>query len=183
MSNSHGVTRDNNNIIHTGLGSIFIGECGNLPKLLSRIQCLDVNVVSEGTLNKQLYLKLIVNSVLNSLTGLYQVKNGIIVETLSFYPIIQDLVKECWPAVQMHLEDMSPIQVVDLILSIASKTAKNNNSMQLDIALGKESEIDYILGYLIQTAHRQKLSLPKFQLLYQLVKSKAELIKRFKKPV
>jgi 2-dehydropantoate 2-reductase len=144
------------------------------------VELLDVKVVSEDELMKQIYLKLIVNSVLNSLTGLFQVKNGVITEIQPLYPIIQDLVMECWPLFHQSL-DVTPIELMDLIISVASKTAQNNNSMQVDIASGKDSEIDYILGYLLKTANRQRLALPKFQILYHLVNSKAEIIKKFKR--
>lgn len=175
---SHGITRRDNNIIHAGLGSIYIKDGGILPLMLSKVECLDVKVVSEEELMKQIYLKLIVNSVLNSLTGLFQVKNGVITEIQSIYHIIHDLVMECWPLFPI---DLTPVEVIDMILNVASKTAQNNNSMQVDIAYGKDSEIDYILGYMLKTAKKQRISLPKFQLLYHLVNSKAEIIKRFKR--
>lgn len=145
------------------------------------MELLDVKVVPEDELMKQIYIKLIVNSVLNSLTGLFQVKNGVITEIQPMYPIIQDLVMECWPLFQLCL-DVTPVEVMDFIINVASRTAQNNNSMQVDIASGKDSEIDYILGYLLKTAHRQRISLPKFQLLYHLVNSKADMIKKFSRP-
>ena len=177
VSISHGMTRKDDTIIHTGLGSIYIEDGGILPLMLSKAKCLDVKVVSQDELMRQIYLKLIVNSVLNSLTGLFQVKNSVITQIQSLYPIIQDLVTECWPLFQNSL-DTRPNQVLDLILSVASKTAHNNNSMQVDIASGKDSEIDYILGYLLKRANTQMISLPKFQLLYYLVNSKAEIVKK-----
>ena len=139
-----------------------------------------MKVVSDDILMKQIVIKLLVNCVLNSLTGLFQVKNGAILEIQCISPIIQDLVLESWPVIQIFMDGMKPIDLMELIIQVASKTSQNNNSMQLDIALGRESENDYILGYLINAAKRQGIDLPKFQILYHLVNSKAEIIKKFK---
>ena len=59
----------------------------------------------------------------------------------------------------------------ELVLQVVDRTAQNYSSMQQDLANQRQTEIDYITGYLLQQAEQNGLELPRHRALYLKIKA------------
>ena len=104
--------------------------------------------------------KLVVNAVINPLTGLHDIQNGHILEA-RFADEVTAILSEI-SALALHLPDLSFLTTAEredlftvdrlrrLVIQVATKTAHNSSSMREDIRGGRETEIAYINGYIVR---------------------------------
>ncbi|RPB01436.1 2-dehydropantoate 2-reductase, partial [Choiromyces venosus 120613-1] len=123
--------------------------------------------------------KLAINSVINPLTVLLNCKNGELLE--NFY-IVQNMRLILWEVSQVlctlpELAAMpgrdarlSPERLYDLVIRVARLTAGNHSSMLQDVRAGKQTEIDYINGYVLDRARDLELACTVNYLLVNMVK-------------
>lgn len=111
--------------------------------------------------------KLVVNSVINPLTAILQCPNGALL-SLDGLPrrskLMQKIVNE-----SCRIMDLDRFEMWDIVLDVISKTASNLSSMMIDAEQGRPSEIDFINGYIVQSAQRRNLSAPLNLMLTELV--------------
>ncbi|MGP4072552.1 2-dehydropantoate 2-reductase [Piscibacillus sp. B03] len=170
----HGVKKVSTNQVNlNGLGQIRIGSKLN-SKLAQQIQ-KQINessfpVIYDENILHTIQEKLVVNSVINPITALIEVKNGEILSNPSLKKIACKLSNEaaqffgfnqdtCWNQVQR----------------VAQNTKNNFSSMLVDIQAKRPTEIDYINGYIIK--HSIEL-LPTQECMYDLIKAKENYYKR-----
>ena len=128
--------------------------------------------------------KLAVNAVINPLTVLLDCRNG---ELLNNYFAVQTMRIILWEVSQVlcalpELEAMpgrdmrlSPDRLYDLVISVARLTGGNYSSMFQDVREGKQTEIDYINGYIVEQAKKLELACTMNFMLISLVKGKAKI--------
>jgi 2-dehydropantoate 2-reductase len=63
---------------------------------------------------------------------------------------------------------------LEQVLKICKNTANNRSSMLKDIEAGRLTEIEAILGYLLDEAAKQKKHAPQIETLYYLIKGKEQ---------
>src|SRR5699024_5309030 len=95
--------------------------------------------------------KLIVNAIINPLTTFYQVKNGELLNNPHYHASMKMLFNEiiaCFPKLsKVHFSEIE---------RICEKTKSNYSSMYQDIIESKQTEVDAILGYVIQVSDRKQ---------------------------
>jgi len=114
--------------------------------------------------------KLIVNAVINPITALTGEKNGIILSA-TLQSTVESIVKECIDAARLQAISLDEESALELVRSVASKTALNTSSMLQDRLRGKRTEIDSINGYVVRLAGKHGITLPVNEALYALVRS------------
>jgi 2-dehydropantoate 2-reductase len=111
--------------------------------------------------------KLVVNACINPLTALFSCKNG---ELFTRSPIVQ-LMRLLLSEISQLLQSLPEVRVIEeseksedfdiptrfsieelelKVLEVADKTAANTSSMLQDVRANRETEIDYITGYLLK---------------------------------
>ena len=123
------------------------------------------------------WAKVIVNSVINPIGTVLEVKNGFILEDDYLQGIAVGIVREgCMTAQQYGIE--FEVHPLELLWSTLEKTRNNYNSMLQDIRRGKKTEIDYINGKIVEYAEAIGLKVPMNALLWSLVKAKERKINK-----
>lgn len=114
--------------------------------------------------------KLAINAIINPLTVKYHCQNG---ELLSQPDSLADLKALCIETEQFFQNMNWPLSfsLFDKSQSIAQLTAKNYSSMLQDVKNQRTTEIDFINGYLLNSAIANNLQLPLSRSLINLVKS------------
>ncbi|MDR4946279.1 2-dehydropantoate 2-reductase [Neobacillus cucumis] len=112
--------------------------------------------------------KLIANALINPLTAILQVKNGALVENPFYFQVLQNLFSEITNI--LNLEE--PEEYWKQVLKICTNTADNRSSMLKDIEANRQTEVDAILGYLLEEANKQKKNSPHIETMYRLIKGK-----------
>ncbi|KZM45092.1 hypothetical protein OA92_04365 [Marinomonas sp. SBI22] len=159
-----------NKIKRTGEGDIYIGALDHSkrpPQPFSRFYT--------GDIVKKLYSKLAVNAVINPLTAFFDIKNGQLLNAQysHFYLACRDEVCHFLVAKGFVQSDLA-----NLIDQVVEKTAQNRSSMLQDFSSQRETEIDYICGFLIAEVDKTELRLPIQSFLLECIKKKLDHTKK-----
>jgi len=174
--NTHGALLEKDSIKtkvrHTGLGKLVIG--GNY--LLDSPANINLRLMSQFSseldpnwskqINRELWLKLGINAVINPLTALNQCPNGALVEQPILSKHANLLIKEVCTVFDALELEISPQQFTDYYYKVVKNTAQNYSSMMLDYRSKKPLELEAITGYLLNSADKVKIDLTEHQNLY-----------------
>lgn len=168
----HGALREGNcTVWHNGEGqtnvAVFKGEPHPLFEI-ARAASANFPVIFHTDYMEMLKNKLIVNAVINPLTALLKEENGELLANPHYFQVLKSLFYEI--ANILNLE--SPEMYLDQIIGICKNTAKNRSSMLKDFEAGNLTEVDAILGYVIEEAKRKDIKAPQVESFYHLIKGK-----------
>lgn len=126
--------------------------------------------------------KLAVNCIINPITALMNLPNGSLMGNSALSKASRLLIAEISAVIRglPELEGVpnararfSPERLETLYVGVAQKTAQNSSSMREDIRNGKDTEIDYINGYIVRRGEARGLKCVLNYMLMQLVKGKS----------
>ena len=136
--------------------------------------------------------KLAINAIINPLTAVLDCKNGGIIYSFNITRIMRLLLAE----IALVLRSLPELQSVPninmrfntvrlerLVTSIAEITSNNDSSMLQDTRTGRQTEIDYINGYIIRRGEELGLHCVMNYMLTHMVKAKGTLISRRDKDI
>lgn len=155
---------DANTLIETGLGQTHLGWLGDID--------IDVKQTIEPMLSKvlppshwhhdihlALWKKLAVNSVINPLTTLHNIKNGELADnkySLSISNICDELAKVMNALGYL----VSSTELLENVQQVITATANNYSSMHQDVKFKRQTEIAFINGYVISKAAELNIDVP-----------------------
>ena len=122
----------------------------------------------EENYEKMLLKKLVVNAVINPLTAILRIKNGELIENPHYFKLVKSLfaeIQEC-----LHLQ--KPEHYFKNIITVCEQTAQNKSSMLRDLEEKRPTEMEAILGYILEKAIEKEIHTPIIELFYQAVKGK-----------
>jgi 2-dehydropantoate 2-reductase len=164
----HGAFKhDDRTVEHTGIGktllSLFQGQLGKVERLITT-SIPDFPFLYTSDWYEMLTKKLVVNAVVNPLTALLRVKNGALLEVSEYKAMMELLFSEL-----KHVLTLSD-EAWEHIVSVCKKTANNRSSMLTDIEQGRKTEIEAILGYVIDKGQERDVPTPLCQFLFYAIK-------------
>ncbi|TMU87883.1 2-dehydropantoate 2-reductase [Bacillus sp. BHET2] len=115
---------------------------------------------------EMLLSKLFINVLINPLTALTGVTNGKLVDNPHFHRIQRELFHE----LLLLFPHMEGIISIEDVIGICHNTYLNRSSMLKDIETLRKTEIESILGVLLERAHEENHFVPIMNILYSLVK-------------
>ncbi|NKE05378.1 MULTISPECIES: 2-dehydropantoate 2-reductase [Mesobacillus] len=168
----HGAVRANGYTVqHNGVGvtrtAVFRGNPGALRELSSKAAS-GFPFILETDFKEMLIKKLVVNAVINPLTAILKVKNGELVHNPYYLKIFEQLFEEC--ACILELPDKE--HYFNNLKAVCEKTANNHSSMYKDIENRRQTEVDAILGYLLELAKNKNKKAPLIHNYYHCIKGK-----------
>ncbi|ASI99298.1 2-dehydropantoate 2-reductase [Thermococcus celer] len=123
------------------------------------------------------WAKAIVNSVINGLGTVLEVRNGFLKDDPHLEGISVDIAREgCIVAQQLGVQ--FEVHPLELLWDTIERTRENYNSTLQDIKRGKRTEVDYIHGKIVEYAQSVGLEAPRNELLWTLIKAKETLASR-----
>lgn len=162
---------------HTGLGQTQLGafnekgtQCGFLVDVLNHAL---PDVMWNPTIQQALWNKLAVNCAINPLTGLNQIKNGQLADS-QYLEALSDISQELYLVMQAENIECELEALRSTITAVIQATANNNSSMKQDMYYQRQTEIDFITGYLIRRAEEHGIDVPVNRALYQSVKKQEQ---------
>ena len=126
--------------------------------------------------------KLAVNCILNPITALLNVSNGSLIQNADLTKVARLLLAEISVVIRSlpELEGVPNVKVrfsaerlENLYLAVTKKTAQNSSSMREDIRKGKNTEIEYINGYIVRRGEERGIKCVLNYMLMELVKGKS----------
>jgi len=176
-STSHGAQLNNTQLLHTGSGQTLIGQIDGTdtnqaifsPLIEHLNKALPIAIWNNQHL-ETLWTKLIVNSIINPLTAIYQVTNGALIQDQHLNQQAANLTQQLDPIIKKYLPQQTWQSLFEKVESIANQTYTNTSSMRQDILKGRKTEIDFISGYLLNTAEKLNLQLPEHEKIVTTIK-------------
>ncbi len=166
----HGALKTSDYIVkHNGVGAITIGVPhgdDEAFKLMNRTQQQDFPIRWHEDAAYVLLRKTLINCLINPLTTILNVSNGMLLENPNSYQLMRNLYEELmyvFPQMRANL----PFEAIE---NVCRQTAKNDSSMLMDYRYGRPMEIDTIVSAVIQRAERKGEKLPLLQTYEQLLR-------------
>lgn len=166
----HGALKENDHTLHhlgeakTNL-ALIKGEWGVVEELISR-SIPSFPFLLKEDFEVMLLTKLFVNVLINPLTALTRVRNGKLVEN----PHLHQLQRELFQELLLLFPHMEKIVSFEGVEEICKNTYQNRSSMLKDIESARKTEIESILGVLLEKAQKEHHFVPIMNVVYRLVK-------------
>jgi 2-dehydropantoate 2-reductase len=163
---THGAFLQDDKLAYTGNGTCLLGNLhSNYSKtqfepLINTLNTALPEVRWNETHLQAMNLKLIINAIINPVTALKGIRNGLIVEREKLIEEAELLLGDLVPLLPRLLPGFTPSQLRAHIVDIAKKTQSNTSSMLQDVLDNRQTEIDFINGYLLNLASEASIELP-----------------------
>ena len=133
------------------------------------------DLVPFDTLQERMFLKLAVNACINPVTAIFNLPNACVADTQSLaHALAMRLAKEIQSVYAIALPEMEMSKLDDLVVQLASDTGGNVSSMLADVRARRETEIDFINGYIVEMGARVGVNVPKNKAIIERVKQVAK---------
>ncbi|MCW8834669.1 MAG: 2-dehydropantoate 2-reductase [Colwellia sp.] len=163
------------NIAHTGAGETSLGLISGQSDKTKETQLtltLDEalpKVSFENNILKKQWLKLAINCAINPITALHNIDNGG-VNNSQFNQQISALLSEIVVVAKAEGIELIKEELQANVQKVAQATAKNCSSMRCDILENRQTEIDYINGYIHRLGLKHALATPENSKVWQAIK-------------
>jgi 2-dehydropantoate 2-reductase len=143
-------------VTHAGRGETVIGAIDPIEQSIAEavvesLQCeLPVKTVSD--IQRRLWFKLAVNSVINPLTALHRCRNGELLSLQNIDATVMQLCEELAQVARAEYIDLSAAQMRDEVFRVMQATSANKSSMLQDVEAKRATEIDFINGFIARRA-------------------------------
>lgn len=155
-------------------GEILIGSLTNDPRPMKVIEeafkKTRIRTVRSENITGAIWSKAIVNAAINTLTTVFDVRNGAIAENPVLRNLAMNICEEGMGVAKAWGIRLEPPDVSNYMLDIAKRTAANKSSMTMDIELKRRTEIDAISGIIIEAGRSKGVETPTISRLYTIVK-------------
>ncbi|WP_442603747.1 ketopantoate reductase family protein [Paenibacillus sp. KN14-4R] len=160
---------------HTGVGITYVGYVSgfddtNMQDLVQLLQSAGFHVEGTPTIMEKVWGKVVINSIINPLTAVLNVENGVLLEDPSIRSTMRSLFEEALLAVRSEGIELDE-SLWDQVIEVCRRTAANTSSMRQDLLAGRITEIDWINGALLRTGAKHGYSLPVHATMCNLVKA------------
>ncbi|GHF83201.1 ketopantoate reductase family protein [Thalassotalea marina] len=171
-------------ITHTGLGqsqlgSIYGSKLKNASKsdaqLTAELHHALPDVSWHQNISHLQWLKLAVNCVINPITALENIDNGDILKT-EYQQQIKTLCKEIATVAISQQINLNPQKLLELVYKVANNTAKNCSSMRADLIHQRQTENEYINGFIYRMSQEHHLPCPVNNALYQQIAEREKML-------
>lgn len=178
-------TQDDDVALTTPAATTWTPNQRYLLRTLLRTPVLSATAFSPPDLLQMQLEKLAVNCIINPLTVLLDARNGSILYNYALTRTIRlllseiSLVMRSLPELQ-YIPNVSlrfdPGRLETIVVSVAQKTKDNISSMLADARAGRQTEIDYINGWIVKRGEELGLRCVMNYMMVNLVKGKAQMI-------
>ena len=155
-----------------GAGPTYVAHHPRLEPLVDLLETAGFEVHAASDLLSLLWGKLVVNTGINALTAMLEVRNGELLENAQVRTIMGAAARETARVAEakgIKLPYDDPIQEVE---GVASRTAENESSMLQDIRRGAPTEVDAINGAVVREGERLSIPTTVNWTLWNLVRAK-----------
>ena len=166
-----GAQRENDyTVVHRGVGVLKVAVArGDVEKFSSveKLQSELLPIQCEVDAEKMLFEKALLNCFINPLTAILKIKNGELLTNKHAYTLLEMLYEELVVA----FPNMRVQFPFDSVTALCEKTATNTSSMLADRLAGRKTEVETIVGAILQKATRENKQIPTLRMLYEMIKA------------
>ena len=168
-------------VLHAGHGTTTIGKMMPAASFIGATSREDheIELVKElnragfeallsNEMDEMIYRKLLMNAVINPLTALWRIPNGALLSSHERVGLMKQLYHE---GILVYEAAGIPYgnKLWEWIVSVCQSTSGNTSSMLKDVMDGRTTEVAWINGSIVQLGHKYGVSVPKHELITQLI--------------
>ncbi|MFH0815495.1 MAG: 2-dehydropantoate 2-reductase [Methanobacteriota archaeon] len=163
---SHGATvLEPGAIRHAGAGDTVIGELdgrrsARTEEIARAFSESGIKTILSRDIRREIWLKGLVNSAINPLTGIVRCENGEIASNSELSCVAKMICEEGSEVARASGFDIGAGEAFRRTMRVAVQTARNRSSMLQDIELGRRTEVDFLNGAITELAYRYKIEAP-----------------------
>lgn len=158
-------------IRHTGSGETVIGGRREQTKKIKEIfEKSGIKTLLKEDTDAVLWSKLLINSSLNPVGAIFNLKNGEILKNKPAREMMLEAAREIWDLCRLRKTKLLYKDPLKKIVNICKMTSENKNSMLKDIMEGRKTEIESINGAVVSEARKFRKKVPVNETLYNIVK-------------
>jgi 2-dehydropantoate 2-reductase len=141
-------------VVHAGSGTTKIGgRAGSTPPdWFASWSELEIQCLWERDIEGALWQKMAINCAINPLTALYCCNNGELLTTDGLADQLRGLCEEIARVSSLAGQADSAVGFYQQVCRVIEGTAANRSSMLQDVLANRPTEVDSILGFLVDTA-------------------------------
>lgn len=175
---SHGSTNlGEGHVRHAGTGPTLVApfvpdgkeKAEQTAKLLTK-SSIDARAVDD--MESLVWSKLIINSAINPLTAISNVRNGLLFEDPELRETMRKAASEAAAVAKAKGISLMYDNEVEEVERVCRATRHNVSSMLQDIRRGQRTEIDSITGVIVEEAHAAGIEVPTNEMLLERIKRK-----------
>jgi 2-dehydropantoate 2-reductase len=153
-------------VVSAGQGVTWLGGLGKqcAPAWLSELAQAGIPHQWTPDILARLWRKLAINCAINPLTVLHDCRNGVLVEHAE---AVAGLCQELTLLLQGVGQPGAAVALLAEVQQVISATARNYSSMYQDVAAGRRTEIQYLIGHACAEAERCSVPVPRLDALRQ----------------
>ncbi len=161
---------------HTGFGKTIIGELNNLTtERIKRIESIlnESGIKTEITtdIQREIWMKGIINSCINPITAIFNIKNGQILGDPLLVEITKKICNESTKIANANgINNIDEEDVIKKTIEVIERTSTNYSSMVQSLMKKKKTEIESINGYILKTGRKYGITSPLNELMSKLIK-------------
>ena len=133
-----------------------------------------IDIVFKENAAPTIWSKLCVNCAINPVTALHGLTNGELTENAEAWALALSAMREACQVAEAAGVQLTFTDPADELRRVCSITSDNRSSMLQDITLGRQTEIEYINGYVITLAKQHGIRVPINQQLYDAINCKRD---------
>jgi len=162
-------------IEHTGKGLTLIGEInGRITSRLKKISEIfnSVGLTTKITENiwDEIWSKAIINSCINPITAVFDIKNGEIIKHPILYSIAETICRESTKVAVARGIEVSEEDTLKKLRQVIENTSENYSSMVQSLRKRKPTEIDSINGIIVKEGKKKGIDTSINELFLKMVK-------------
>lgn len=162
-------------LVHAGTGDTWVGPMTSPAKVTVRkavtmLATSGMKIHPETDIVQRLWQKLIINAGINPYTAILDCPNGKILDAPLYQSTIDQLCLELSQLMDAAVRiRQTPDALRERIEQVARNTAGNTSSMRADVQRGRQTEIDFINGYVAKLGKELGIETPVNQMLTERV--------------
>ena len=156
-------------VLHRGRGELTIGRSKRADALQRLFGAAGVSLSISDDLQRELWGKLVLNSVYNALSAVLQQPYGVLAGAAEGRWLIGELLRECH-AVAAAVGVTLPAAIDATVQGLPEWMPQQRSSTAQDLARGRRSEIDHLNGVIVRCAAAHGIAAPINRTLLALVK-------------
>ena len=169
---------DERTLKHHGRGELHIGQYGdlspidenNLQDIGNLFNSSGIPCVVSRNIQKDLWLKFLVNCAYNAISAIGQIEYAKMVEVPQVNQLIEGIIIECLSIAKQEGVEIGVAEAMKANELIAQTMATQKSSTGQDLVRHKHTEIDYLNGYIVSKGMEHRIPTPFNQAVYALIK-------------
>ncbi|MEM1518408.1 MAG: 2-dehydropantoate 2-reductase [Nitrososphaerota archaeon] len=154
-----------NEVYHAFNGLTIIGEYDGPPtervrRIADFLSNNGVTCIVSENIWREIWFKVMVNSVINPLTAIMKIKNEGLLKISSIELLIKDILSEIISVAKLYGYEFNLNECYEKIIKIIQDTRNNKSSMLQDIENKRRTEIDSLNGMITKLAEMHGLETP-----------------------